>query len=232
MKKIKKKPLTIGAWNVRTLLDNSKSDRPEKRTALVARELARYNLDIVALSETRFAEQGQLIEVGANYTFFWSGRPTDERRESGVGLAIRSNLASKLVSLPKGINDRLMTLKLPLHGKRSATIISAYAPTMTNPDDIKDKFYEDLESVISDVPRKDKLIIMGDFTARVGMDHTAWTNIIGKHGMGKCNYNGLLLLRKCAEHQLVITNTIFRLPNSTNQRGCIQDQNIGTSSTI
>ncbi|VDL96943.1 unnamed protein product [Schistocephalus solidus] len=56
-------------------LDNPKSDRPERRTALVARELARYNVDIAALSETRFSDQGQLEEVGAGYTFFWSGRP-------------------------------------------------------------------------------------------------------------------------------------------------------------
>nr|VZI34599.1 unnamed protein product [Spirometra erinaceieuropaei] len=53
--------------------DNPRSNRPERRTALVARELARYKVDIAALSETRFSEQGQLEEVGAGYTFFWSG---------------------------------------------------------------------------------------------------------------------------------------------------------------
>ncbi|VDL98473.1 unnamed protein product [Schistocephalus solidus] len=46
--------------NVRSLLDNSRRNRPERRTALVARELARYKVDIAALSETRFSEQGQL----------------------------------------------------------------------------------------------------------------------------------------------------------------------------
>nr|VZI37418.1 unnamed protein product [Spirometra erinaceieuropaei] len=56
-----------------TTCDNPRSNRPERRTALVAREVARYKVDIAALSETRFSEQGQLEEVGAGYTFFWSG---------------------------------------------------------------------------------------------------------------------------------------------------------------
>ena len=50
-------PLTIGGWNVRTLMDSSSSDRPERRTALVGRELDRYKVEIVALSETRLAEE-------------------------------------------------------------------------------------------------------------------------------------------------------------------------------
>nr|VZI45130.1 unnamed protein product [Spirometra erinaceieuropaei] len=58
--------------------DNPRNNKPERRTALVARELARNKVDIAALSETRFSEQGQLEEVGAGYTFFWSGRPRAE----------------------------------------------------------------------------------------------------------------------------------------------------------
>ena len=143
-------PLIIGSWNVRTLMDSSSSDRPERRTALVGRELDRYKVEIAALSETRLAEEGLLKEVGAGYTLFWSGCKKEEWREARVGFAIKSHLVSKLSGLPKGINDRLMTLRLPLSGKRHATIVSAYAPTMTNPDEVKDKFYDDLDSVIPD----------------------------------------------------------------------------------
>ena len=206
-------PLILGTWNVRTLLDRAGTDRPERRTALVARELARYRVQIAALSETRFADEGQLTEVQAGYTFFWSGRKEDERREAGVGFAIKSSLVSKLAAPPKGINDRLMTVRLPLPRKRFATLISAYAPTMTNPDEIKEKFYEDLRATISAVPRADKLIALGDFNARVGSDHESWEGVLGKNGVGSCNSNGLLLLETCATHQLLITNSVFRLPN-------------------
>ena len=77
-----------------------------------------------------------------------------------------------------------MTLRLPLSGKRHATIVSAYAPTMTNPDEDKDKFYDDLDFVISAAPRTDKLILLGDFNARVGTDHQTWEGVTGSEGVG------------------------------------------------
>nr|VZI01801.1 unnamed protein product [Spirometra erinaceieuropaei] len=200
-------PLTLAAWNVRTLLDNPRSNRPERSTALVARELARYKVDIAALSETRFSEEGQLEEVGAGYTFFWSGRPRAERRDAGVAFAIRNDIVGRLPCLRQGINDRLMSLRLPLRrGGKFATIISAYAPTMTNPDAVRDKFYEDLHALLATVSKADKLIVLGDFNARFGTDHTAWRGVLGPHD------NGLLLLRTCAEHRLILTNTFFCLP--------------------
>ncbi|VDM02864.1 unnamed protein product [Schistocephalus solidus] len=71
-------PLILAAWNVLSILDNPRSNHPERRMSLVARELVRYKVDIAALNETRFSEQGQLEEVGAGYTFFRSGRPEAE----------------------------------------------------------------------------------------------------------------------------------------------------------
>nr|VZH92223.1 unnamed protein product [Spirometra erinaceieuropaei] len=206
-------PHTLAAWNVRSLLDNPRSNRPERRTALVARELARYKVDIAALSETRFSEQGQLEEVGAGYTFFWSGRPRAERRDAGVAFAIRTDIVGRLPCLPQGINDRLMSLRLPLRrGGKFATIISAYAPPMTSSDAVRDKFYEDLHALLATVSKADKFIVLGDFNARVGTDHTAWRGVLGPHGLRGSNDNGLLLLRTCAEHRLILTNMFFCLP--------------------
>nr|VZI33389.1 unnamed protein product [Spirometra erinaceieuropaei] len=191
---------------------NPRSNRPERRTALVARELARCKVDIAALSETRFSEQGQLEVVSAGYTFFWSGWPRPERRDAGVAFAIRNDIVGRLPSLPQGINDRLMSLRLPLRGVgKFATIISAYTPPMTNPDAVRDKFYEDLHALLATVSKADKLIVLGGFNARVGTDHTAWRGVLGLHGFRGSNDNGLLLLRTCAAHRLILTNT-FCLP--------------------
>ena len=106
-------------------MDRDESNRPERRTALVGKELSRYNVDISSLSETRFAEEGQLREPNAGYTFFWSGRGNDERREAWVGFAIKNDLIGKLTSLPKGVNDRLMTLTLQLKGKKTQPLLAA-----------------------------------------------------------------------------------------------------------
>ena len=202
--------LRLGAWNIRTLQDNA--NNPERRTALIALELSRYNLDIVALSETRLPDSGQLKELSGGYTFFWKGKGADEPRQHGVGFAIKNDLVRNLQSMPIEINDRLMTLRIPVGKSQSATLISAYAPTMTNPDEAKDKFYSDLESVLCSVPAADKLILLGDFNARVGLDTSAWPNVLGPHGVGSCNSNGLRLLSLCAEFGLFITNTNFSLP--------------------
>ena len=71
-------------------MDSAGSDRPQQR------EHGRYGIEIAALSETRFAEIGEIKEVGAGYAFFWSGRKTEERREAGVGFVIKSDLVGKL----------------------------------------------------------------------------------------------------------------------------------------
>ena len=104
--------LTIGQWNVRTLLDREGADRPERCTALVAMELAKYNIDIAALCETKFSEAGCLNDL--EYSFFWSGKPEGERMEAGVGFAIKKDIITKLTEMSRPVNDIIMTMRLPL----------------------------------------------------------------------------------------------------------------------
>ena len=79
----------------------------ERKTAILAKEFRRYDIDIVALSETHLLDEGKLEEVGTGYTFFWKGRPSNATRQSGVGFAVTSSLVGSLDNLPRGINDRL-----------------------------------------------------------------------------------------------------------------------------
>ena len=90
--KNQQKKLPVGAWNVRTLLDRDNTARPERRTALIAKELALNRIDIATLSETRLAGEGILKEDGSGYTFFWRGKPEAEDRLHGVRFAIRTSL--------------------------------------------------------------------------------------------------------------------------------------------
>ena len=194
-------------------MDSNESDRPERRSALVAHELAKCSIDIAALSETRLPGEGQLQELGPKYTFFWRGLQQTERRIHGVGFAIRNSFLKNLASLPCGISERLMTLRLKLTKNDYATVISAYAPTLDSEEAVKDAFYESLDAVLTETPKSDKIILLGDFNARVGRDNRLWGGVIGKNGLGNVNANGVRLLSLCAEHGLTITNTLFRQLN-------------------
>ncbi|BHF78925.1 hypothetical protein SprV_0602204200 [Sparganum proliferum] len=152
---------------------------------------------------------GQLEDVDAGYTFFWSRA---KRRDAGVAFTIRNDIVGQLLCLPQGINNRLMSLRLPLGRGKFVTILSVYAPPMTSPDTERDKFYEDIHTLLATVSKADKLIVLGDFNVRVGTDHAAWRGVLGPHGRNGLNDNGLLLLRTCAEQRLILTNTFFRLP--------------------
>ena len=71
-------------------------------------------------------------------------------------------------------------------------------------------FYEALQNETFSIPKDDKLMLLGDFNARVGKNHATW-NASGRHGIGKINYNGVLLLHLCSEFNLAICNPFFRL---------------------
>ena len=102
-------------------------DPPQRRSALSARELARLDINIAALSEVRFAEQGSLTEDRAGYTLFWSGKNKDKRCLSGVSFIIKTFIARKLQNMPTGLSDRPMSLRLPIQDNKFATVISVYA---------------------------------------------------------------------------------------------------------
>ena len=95
---IKQRPLVVGSWNVRTLRDSGLGAR--RRTALIACELARYNIGIAAFSETRLPDECSLVEMGNGYTFFWSGLPTVACCIHGDGFAVRTALLQSFPRIP------------------------------------------------------------------------------------------------------------------------------------
>ena len=62
---------------------------------------------------------------------------------------------------PAAISDRIISMRLPLKKNVYATIVSTYAPTMTNPEENKEQFYRTLRETMKNVSITDKLIIAG-----------------------------------------------------------------------
>ena len=55
---------------------------------------------------------------------------------------------------------------------QQVTIIQCFAPTNEATEEAKDDFYEHLQAVVEQVPRRDVKIVMGDLNAKVGTDST------------------------------------------------------------
>ena len=108
--------------------------------------------------------------------------------------------------------------------KQKATLISAYAPTIDKSLRIKGSVLWATRHTYHSIGKSEKLIILGDFNARVRTDHNTWSGVMGQQGTGKCNSNGLL--QTCTAHELIITNTLFRLPtrNKTMEEWCMWRQ--------
>ena len=90
------------------------------------------------------------------------------------------------------------------------TIIQIYAPTTAYTDKEIEKCYESIENTIKETPKKDFLIIQGDFNAKVGKDaHIEGPACAGRFGIGHQNERGQILLEFAEKHQLVIANTLY-----------------------
>ncbi|KAK2174778.1 hypothetical protein NP493_778g04018 [Ridgeia piscesae] len=73
---------------------------------------SKCNINIAALCETSFSEPGSLNVL--EYSSFWSGKPEEERREAGVGFAIK-NIVTKLTEMPRK-DERKTTWMHPRSG--------------------------------------------------------------------------------------------------------------------
>ncbi|XP_068707682.1 craniofacial development protein 2-like [Montipora foliosa] len=178
--------LNICCWDVRTLLDNISSKRAERRTALVTKELQRLNIDVAALSETRLSDEDQLVGTSTGYTFVWVGKPKGEQHGGDVGFAILTDLVDQL-ECPYSMTNRIMKVCIPLSCGRYLSILSVYVPTLQVTEDTLPSFYSALRIAVTVIPKEEKLILLGDFNARVG----------------------LRLLELCSDCDLVISNTFF-----------------------
>ncbi|CAH8650448.1 unnamed protein product [Schistosoma curassoni] len=192
----------IGTWNVRTMWETGK-------TSQISMEMRRYNLAVLGISETHWTQAGQK-RLATGEMLLYSGHEEDNAPHTqGVALMLSKVARNALVGW-ESHGSRI--IKASFKTKKEGilmNIIQCYAPTNDSNDEIKDQFYERLQSIIEKCPRKDLTILMGDLNAKVGIDNTGYEDIMGRHGLGERNENGERFANLCAFNKLVIGGTIF-----------------------
>ena len=88
------------------------------------------------------------------------------------------------------------------------TVIQAYAPTSNTEETEVERFYEDLQDLLEQIPKKDVLFIIGDWNAKVGSQETP--GVTGKFGLEIWNEAGQRPIEFCQENTLVMANTLFQ----------------------
>jgi hypothetical protein len=193
-----KKTIKIGTWNVRTMYQVSK-------TAQVIREMERYQLGILGISECRWTESGRNITQG--HTIIYSGRDDNQHTE-GVAIIMNKDCTKSLIEW-EPINERLIRARFNSNYAKT-TIIQCYSHTNDAEVDVKDAYYEALQAQISKTPQHDVLIIIGDQNAMVGKDNNEHERAMGKEGHGVMNENGERLANMSSTNGLVIGGTLFK----------------------
>jgi hypothetical protein len=70
-----------------------------------------------------------------------------------------------------------------------------------------EQFYDDLQSIVDNVPKSDLIIILGDINAKLGKEQ-AYQKITGKHTLHEVtNRNGELLFDFAATNNMIVMST-------------------------
>jgi len=242
--------LLFSSWNVQSLVEDTgdvRVCRKAKRACRVDRgldfltqELTKQRVAIAGIQETKWF--GNDVWPTANGLFLHSGRPVpleneSARRNEGVGIWMNKAMTNAWKNGGqqwKAVSSRIVWARFLLcsagealggKARRSSvflSVVSVYAPTSKATPAVKEKFFHDLQSLLDGLPKKDILLMLGDFNARVGSapsrvdeqmgewEPEAYENTIGRFGFGERNAAGEQLLLFCAANNLSVMNTWFR----------------------
>lgn len=186
--------MKIGTYNVRSLSST-------ERYLQLTHALENIDFDILGLSEVK--RFGCNIEEYQDYILCYIG---ESKGLHGVGFLIKKKHKHKLHNFT-GISERVALLQLKIE-EHIISIIQAYAPTETSQEEELQQFYHDLDRALH--LADGKLIVMGDFNAKIGYPKIEESLCMGNFGYGQRNKRGQQLIDYALEYELSIMNTFFK----------------------
>ena len=88
-----------------------------------------------------------------------------------VGFLVHKNMGSAVLGC-RPVSSRLISIRLRT-APFNVTIIQVYVPTSGHDDNEVHTFYRQLQEIIDQTPKKNNLVVQGDWNAKVGRDAQA-----------------------------------------------------------
>lgn len=190
--------MKIGTWNVKSIYEAGKVHN-------VIQEMQRLKVNIMGISETRWANSG---EISINGTKIYYSGNNESHHWNGVAILVDKSTSQSVTGFIP-ISDRVVMIQLQTNQTRT-NIIQVYAPTTDKSEEELELFYNDIQQALDITKTRDITIIMGDWNAKIGKGRDG--DNIGEFGLGIRNDRGERLAQFCQEKDVVITNTYFKLP--------------------
>ena len=143
---------------------------------VVKQEIARVNIDILGISELKWAGMG---EFNSDDLYIYYCRQESLRR-NGVAIMVNKRIQNAVLGCNLK-NNRMISVHF--QGRPfNITVIQVYAPTSNAEKAEVEWFYEDLQDLLELTPKKDVLFIIGVWNAKVGSQEIP--EITGKFSLG------------------------------------------------
>jgi exonuclease III len=124
----------------------------------------------------------------------------EEGHERGVALML-DEFAEKCLLDKELVCDRIIRARFDSRYAKM-TVVQCYAPTNATEEEVKERFYEQLQGIVDKIFEHEVVIVGGDLNAKVGIDNKRRERCIWKFKMGEMNENGHLFSDFCMENGL------------------------------
>ena len=135
-----KEQYCIGSWNVRSMNQGT--------LEVVKQEMARMNVDILGISKLRWTVMGEFNSD--DHYIYYCGQ--ESLRRNGVAIMVNRRVQNIVLGCNLK-NDRMISVRF--QGKPfNITVIQVYAPTSNAEEAEAERFYEDLQELLEQHPKK------------------------------------------------------------------------------
>ena len=137
---------------------------------VVKQEMARVNVNTLGISEQKWTGMGEFNSDG--HYIYYCGQ--ESLRRNGVAIMVKKRVQNAVLGCNLK-NDRMISVHFQGEPFNN-TILQVYAPTTNAEEAEVERFYEDLQDLLELTPKKDVLLIIGDWNCKSRKSRDTWSN--------------------------------------------------------